>query len=188
MNLLRGRVHRMEALIDGLLQYSRIDRRPMKGERVDVRAMLADVVDLLAPPAGFAVELAHDLPVLTTTRLALQQVFMNLIGNAIKHHDRPQEGRVSVSVADAGELYEFRVADDGPGIDPAYHEKVFVIFQTLEPRDKVEGTGIGLAIVKKTVERFGGAVRVESAGRGSRGATFAFTWPRRPPVDERGGA
>jgi signal transduction histidine kinase len=113
---------------------------------------------------------------------------MNLIGNAIKHHDRPQEGRVSVSVADAGELYEFRVADDGPGIDPAYHEKVFVIFQTLEPRDKVEGTGIGLAIVKKTVERFGGAVRVESAGRGSRGATFAFTWPRRPPLDERGGA
>jgi PAS domain S-box-containing protein len=184
MNLLRGRVHRMEALIDGLLRYSRIDRAPMKGERVDTRALLRDVIDLLSPPAGFLMDVSPDLPTLTTTRLALQQVFMNLVGNAIKHHDHPEHGRVRVTAEDAGEFYEFRVTDDGPGIDPTYHEKVFIIFQTLEPRDKVEGTGIGLAIVKKTVERFGGTIRVESAP--GRGATFAFTWPKQPPQGDSG--
>jgi signal transduction histidine kinase len=179
MNLLRGRVHRMEALIDGLLAYSRIGRAATKTEPVDVRRLLREVVDLIAPPSGFVVEVGQNMPMLRGSRLALQQVFMNLIGNAIKHHGGPS-GHIAVTVVDAGQgFYEFRVSDDGQGIDPKYHERIFAIFQTLEARDKVEGTGIGLALVKKTVERAGGRVRVESAGPG-RGATFAFTWPKVP--------
>jgi signal transduction histidine kinase len=139
------------------------------------------VIDLLAPPPGFVVEIAPDMPTLRTSRLALQQVLLNLIGNAIKHRGSGSTvGRVVVSVAQAADprrFHEFRVTDDGPGIDPRYHDRIFAIFQTLEPRDKVEGTGIGLALVRKTVEHVGGRVRVESAGPGT-GATFAFTWPR----------
>jgi signal transduction histidine kinase len=101
---------------------------------------------------------------------------MNLIGNAIKHHHRKPEGRIVVSAEDAGAWWRFRVSDDGPGIAPRFHEKIFVIFQTLEARDKVEGTGIGLALVKKIVESFGGTITVDSDV--GRGATFEFTWPK----------
>ena len=85
---------------------------------------------------------------------------------------------MSVSVT-CGEWYEFSVADDGPGISPRYHDKIWVIFQTLEARDKVENTGVGLALVKKIVEGQGGTVGVTSEE--GRGATFRFTWPRRQP-------
>ena len=103
---------------------------------------------------------------------------MNLVGNAVKHHDRA-EGVVRVDAEEAGREWRFSVSDDGPGIPPRFHDKVFVIFQTLEARDKVEGTGLGLALVKKIVESQGGRVTLES-GVG-RGATFRFTWPKAPP-------
>jgi len=176
MELLRGRVHRMEALIDGILQYSRVGRAEVAPERVDVGRLVREVVDLLAPPQGFVVDVAPDLPTIVAQRLRLQQVFLNLIGNAVKHHPRPHEGRVRVGWRDLGALCEFTVADDGAGIAPQYHDKIFVIFQTLEARDKVEGTGVGLSLVKKIVEHQGGTIRVES--RPGAGATFAFTWPR----------
>ncbi|WP_428938375.1 sensor histidine kinase [Fontivita pretiosa] len=179
MELLRGRVQRMESLIDAILQYSRAGRTRLKSQRVDVRELVSDVVDLLAPPPGFTIEIGSPLPVLETDPVPLQQVFMNLIGNAIKHHNQPQQGRVTITCRDAGELYEFAVSDNGPGIDPQYHERIFVIFQTLAPRDKVEGTGVGLALVQKLVERQGGRVSVESEL--GAGATFRFTWPKQPP-------
>jgi PAS domain S-box-containing protein len=177
LELMRGRVNRMEAMIEGILEYSRIGRVPIKRERVDVGALLAEIVDLLAPPPGFTIEIAPGMPILVTKRIRLQQVFQNLIGNALKHHHRP-EGHIRVSVQDAGEFYEFAVTDDGPGIAPQYHDKVFVIFQTLEARDKVESTGVGLSLVKKIVEDQGGAIYLESAE--GAGATFRFTWPKLP--------
>lgn len=176
LELLRGRVHRMEALIDGILAYSRVGRVRVRADVVDVGVMLHDMVDLLAPPAGFRVEVAADMPTVVAERTRLQQVFMNLISNAIKHHHHPSHGRVVVAWRDAGECYEFFVTDDGPGIDPAYHYKVWGMFQTLRPRDQVEGTGVGLSLVKKIVEDQGGTVRLESAP--GRGATFAFTWQK----------
>jgi PAS domain S-box-containing protein len=175
MNLLRGRVHRLEALIDGLLQYSRVGRVNTIAEPVDVNAVIVEVLNLLAPPPEFTVTVEPGMPTLVTQRLPLFQVFSNLISNAIKHHDRP-DGQVTVSVEDQGQFYEFAVADDGPGIAPQYHEKVFGIFQTLEARDKVENTGVGLAIVKKIVEGQGGSIRLES--QEGQGATFRFTWPK----------
>jgi signal transduction histidine kinase len=179
MDLLRGRVDRMERLIVGLLAYSRIGRTQDKVELVDVGAVLRDVVDLLGPPEGFRIEIAPDLPAVAGARVRLVQVFMNLIGNAVKHHHRKAgPAHVRVSWSDTGQgMYEFVVSDDGPGIDPRYHDRIFAIFQTLEARDKVEGAGIGLALVEKIVEGAGGTIRVESdVGRGCR---FIFTWPGR---------
>ncbi|HZP80735.1 MAG TPA: ATP-binding protein [Chthonomonadaceae bacterium] len=181
LELMRGRVNRMEAMIEGILEYSRVGRVAIKLERVDVGALLSEIVDLLAPPPGFTVEIAPGMPVLVTKKIRLQQVFQNLIGNALKHHHRP-EGHIRVSVQDAGEFYEFAVTDDGPGIAPQYHDKVFVIFQTLEARDKVENTGLGLSLVKKIVESQGGTICLESAE--GAGATFRFTWPKLPEGGE----
>jgi PAS domain S-box-containing protein len=175
LELLRGRVHRMEGLIDGILQYSRVGRVKGVSETVDVGVLLHDVVDLIAPPAGFRIDVAPDMPTITAERLRLQQVFQNLIGNAIKHHNRA-DGHICIGVKDVGRMYEFAVTDDGPGIAPQYHQKIFVVFPTLAARDKVEGTGIGLSLVKKIVESNGGQIWVESAE--GAGTTFRFTWPK----------
>ncbi|HEY0020625.1 MAG TPA: PAS domain-containing protein [Longimicrobium sp.] len=183
MRLLRGRVTRMEGLIDGILQYSRAGRVQEQPERVDVGALARDVVDLLAPPDGVTVEVQPGMPVLFTERLPMQQVLMNLVGNAIKYG--PEGGtRVTVSARDADGGWEFAVADNGPGVPAQYHDRIFGLFQTLESRDKVEGTGIGLSIVKKMVESRGGRVWVESPPGG--GATFRFTWPASPSTDGEG--
>ena len=181
MEMLRGRVHRMEAMIDGILEYSRIGRVRLKPEEVDVGKLLADVIDLLDPPGNLRVVVGDGMPVVSGHKLRLQQVFMNLVGNAIKHHDKAA-GRIVIGCREAGGgFYEFSVSDDGPGIESRYHEKIFVIFQTLQPRDKVESTGLGLSLVKKIVESEGGTITVESElGKGS---TFRFTWPGQPRGD-----
>ncbi|MEG4575630.1 PAS domain S-box protein [Microcoleus sp. N3A4] len=175
MNLLRGRVHRMEGLIEGLLQYSRVGRIQVASEMVKVEKLLAEIIDSLAPPSGFEVKVEPGMPTFVTERLPLQQVFSNLISNAIKHN-RAESGNVTISVKELDDFYEFSVADDGPGIAPQYHDKVFVIFQTLEARDKVENTGIGLSLVKKIVEGQGGSILLVSAE--GEGAIFRFTWPK----------
>ncbi len=174
--LLRRRVHRMEGLIQGILDFSRIGRRPGKEEQFSVARLVAESWDLLSPPATATLTVDDGLPSLVTERVALQQVFLNLMGNALKHGGRP-DVRVDVSVADAGEWWEFRVADNGPGIAPEFHERVWGIFQILEARDKVESTGIGLAVVKKIIENKGGKAWIEESPSG--GAAFVFRWPRR---------
>ncbi|WP_104545527.1 PAS domain-containing protein [Chroococcidiopsis sp. TS-821] len=173
MDLLRGRVHRLEALIDGLLQYSRVGRTATATELVNVQALLNEVLTMLAPPPEFTIAIATPMPTLHAQKLPLFQVFSNLISNAIKHHNRPN-GNVAIAATDKGDYYEFTVSDDGPGIAPEYHEKVFGIFQTLEARDKVENTGVGLAIVKKIIESQGGRIYITS--QEGQGATFHFTW------------
>jgi len=175
MDLMQGRVHRMEALINGLLQYSRIGRISTASEVVDVEALLAEVIDSLAPPPEFTVTVMPGMPMLMTERLPLEQVFANLISNGIKHNHRP-DGQIVISVEEQTDFYEFAVADNGPGIAPEFHDKVFVIFQTLQPRDTVENTGVGLAIVKKIIEDKGGTIALES--QPNQGATFRFTWPK----------
>lgn len=181
--LMRSRMHRMEALIDGLLQFSRAGRTRQKPERVDVGALVADVIELLSPPETTAIMVASDLPTLTTEKLALQQVFLNLISNAVKYTQRP-DAQITVDVDENGDgdEYVFSVSDNGPGIPAEYHEKIWGIFQTLQPRDQIEGTGIGLALVKKIIESRGGVVWVTSAE--GEGATFSFTWPKQTPASE----
>lgn len=183
MRLLRSRVQQMEGLINGILQYSRAGRVTAELKTVDVKALLADVIDTPSPPPEFTIEVAAGMPTFLTERLPLEQVFTNLINNAIKHHHQLQ-GQVSISVQDQGEFYEFTVADDGPGIPPQYHEKVFAIFQTLEARDTVESTGIGLSLVKKIVESKGGTIWLES--QAGQGAIFKFAWPKLPATLKNG--
>jgi signal transduction histidine kinase len=181
MELLRGRVARMEALIDGLLQYSRAGRTKLKVEKVDVGKLLTELVAFLSPAASVKIEIVSPMPTIEAEVLPLTQVFQNLIGNAIKHNNSP-EPRVTVNAQLVDDqFFQFHVTDNGPGIDPRFHEKIFVIFQTLEARDRVEGTGIGLTIVQKLVEHAGGKITVRSnLGQGS---TFSFTWPARPLPD-----
>jgi two-component system, LuxR family, sensor kinase FixL len=175
MELLRGRVHRMEALIDGILQYSRAGRVKAKPEPIDTAALVHDVMELIAPPKGTSISVAPGMPTVKAEKIPLQQVFMNLLGNAIKHA-RANDPRIEISWEDAGPFYEFTIQDNGQGIAPQYHERIFGIFQTLEARDKVEGTGIGLSVVQKIVEAKGGRVWVESEL--GRGAKFKFLWPK----------
>ncbi|MBE9040111.1 PAS domain S-box protein [Oscillatoriales cyanobacterium LEGE 11467] len=183
LDLLQGRVHRMEKLIDGLLAYSRAGQSSMTFEEVDLKTLLEEEIDLLAPMAALTIEIAPDLPKFYTDRVPLARVFANLISNAIKHHHR-SNGRIEISwTPGCNGFYEFSVGDDGPGIDEAYHAKIFEIFQVLEARDKVESTGIGLAIVKKTVEAEGGEIFVESEV--GKGTTFRFTWPMHPERPRR---
>ena len=116
------------------------------------------------------------MPRLYTERVPLETVLRNLVGNAVKHHDRPHEGFVRVAAEDLGDWVQFSVTDNGPGIAPQHHERIFQIFQSLKPRDVVEGSGMGLAVVKKTVEGQGG--RIELISDVGEGSTFRFTWPK----------
>ena len=181
MQLLKGRVARIESLIDGILLYSRAGRVRDKAEAVDVGALVLETAELLSPPPGARLTVVPPMPTITTERVALQQVFMNLIGNAFKYGER-DDPSVEIRSEEDGPFVRFSVRDNGPGIAPQYHEKIWQIFQTLAPRDKVEGTGIGLSVVKKLVEGRGGSVSLDSAPR--QGSTFSFTWPRRPRTTE----
>ncbi|WP_437508045.1 ATP-binding response regulator [Sorangium sp. So ce1099] len=176
IQLLRGRVRRLETLIDGILHYSRAGRVRGDAVSVDTGQLLAEVVELLSPPPEARVEIAPGMPTLVAERVPMQQVFQNLISNALKHARRG-DPRVEVACTDAGEFHEFAVKDNGPGIAPEYHDRIWGLFQTLESRDKVEGTGIGLTVVKKIVESRGGRVWVSS--HPGAGATFFVRWPKR---------
>ena len=173
LQLMQSRVKRMDGLIQGLLEYSRIGRKHTPVKTVNVGDVIKDAIDSLSPPAGFKVVVAPNMPTLETQALLLERVFYNLISNAIKYHPN-NSGKITISVQEQGQFYEFAVADDGMGIDPQYHERIFTIFQTLQARDTIESTGIGLSIVKKIVEGQGGKIWVES--QLGEGATFYFTW------------
>lgn len=173
--LMRGRVQRMDNLINGLLSYSRIGRMQYNSHKVEVGQLLTDIIDSLNVPPEFTIEIKGEMPTIVTKLVPLQQVFSNLIVNAIQHSDS-QNGRITISVRELANFYEFAVADNGKGIEPQYHDRIFTIFQTLEARDTKESTGIGLSIVKKAVESQGGQVRVES--QLGAGATFYFTWKK----------
>lgn len=170
------RVGRLRTLLDDLLQFSRAGRRETGLETVRMGDLLDDVISLLNPPPGFRVVVGPDMPVLETFRTPLQHIFQNLIGNAIKHHDR-ETGEIRISAEKRGDVFAFTVEDDGPGIEPAFHERVFMMFETLRPRDQIEGSGMGLAIIRKLVETYGGRIQLKSAlGQGS---SFTFTWTQK---------
>lgn len=174
LETLRGRVHRMDQLLEDLLLYSRVGRQPTQIEVVNSHKLIRQLVDLLNPPATFTVTIVEPMPTFRTRRVPLELVLRNLIGNAIKHHHR-DDGQIEIAAQEQEGWVEFRVQDDGPGIDLAFHKRMFQLFQTLQPRDEVEGSGIGLAIVKKAVDLMGGEITVDSAE--GEGTSFRFTWP-----------
>lgn len=173
LRLMHSRIHRMERLLDDLLAYSRIGRSEHELLSVNTRELVLEVFDLLASTRAIKLIVDDNLPTLQTRKVPLELVFRNLISNAIKHHHKPQ-GTIHVSARQTANEVEFVVQDDGPGISAEHQAKVFGMFQTLKPRDEVEGSGIGLALVKKAVESTGGTITLESDGKN--GCTFRFTW------------
>ncbi|MBN1237896.1 MAG: PAS domain-containing sensor histidine kinase [Gammaproteobacteria bacterium] len=178
--LLGQRTQRLGRLLDDLLAYSRAGRKIGQHRSTDCQALVRDVIQLMSPPDGFSVGIDGVLPTFETYPTPLEQVFRNLIGNAVKHHPGPQ-GTVTVSCEEQAEHYVFAVADDGPGIPDEYAERVFEMFQTLKPRDQVEGSGMGLAIVNRIVAWQGGRVWFESPERGT-GTIFRFEWRKQAPT------
>jgi signal transduction histidine kinase len=177
--IIKGRLLRMENLISAILDLSRLGRKKWEVETVDVNNLITEIIDNLSAGDRMKFHVSANLPTLKTERVLLQQVFTNLMSNAIKYHDKKQ-GNIFITCEGAGEFYRFGVIDDGPGIDPAYHKKIFEVFQTLKERDAMESTGIGLSIVKKIIEEKGGEITVDSTV--GQGAAFYFTWPKEQVV------
>ncbi len=175
LDLMRDRVQRMQKLIEGILEYSRVGRIKAENEEVDVGEVLREVKEAIAIPEAFRLEIPEKTPTVRFNKTWLEQVFSNLLSNAIKYHHK-KEGTIKVSHTENAMCHRFCVSDDGPGIKPEYHEKIFQIFQTLESKDKTDSTGIGLTIVKKIIEEHGGEIQVESDGES--GTTFTFTIPK----------
>jgi signal transduction histidine kinase/CheY-like chemotaxis protein len=177
LTLVRSRVRRMEKLLDDLLDYSRIGRTldARYEESVGGDELLDDVLSLLQIPGSCVVNVSPRFADIRVCRMPLQQLLMNLIGNAIKHHDK-QAPQIVVTVEDLEDTLSLAVRDDGPGIPAQFHDQIFKMFQTLKPRDQVEGSGMGLAIVRKHLENFNGTLSLESAE--GLGSTFRFTWPK----------
>lgn len=175
LSLMRGRVHRMENLINGILEYSRIGRKELTKTTFSVHELVTETLENIAPPPSFTVLVPPDLPTITGEKTLFYQVLSNLLSNAFKYH-HSSEGTVEVKATEFKDHYQFEIKDDGPGIPKEYHQKVFGMFQTMEARDVKESTGVGLAIVKKIVEEKSGSVWIESE-KGA-GTTFVFTWPK----------
>lgn len=167
---------RMQRLIQDLLTYSRVGTRGKSFEPTDCNEVLgAAVVNLqLAIQEAHAVVTHEELPTVMADASQLVQLFQNLVGNAIKFRGA-EPPRVHVSAARQGTRWIFSMQDNGIGIDPSFAERIFVIFQRLHSRGEYPGTGIGLALCKKIVERHGGKIRVESEL--GKGANFLFTIP-----------
>lgn len=181
LRLMRSRIMRMEMLLDDLLTYSRVGRSNEEITNVNTLNLIQGIFELVSNTKQIRLLVAEDLPELFARKVPLELVFRNLIANAIKHHDKPQ-GAIEISARPVEDGFEFAVKDDGPGIPPEHQERVFAMFQTLRPRDEVEGSGIGLALVKKAVESEGGRVMLHSEGK--LGCTFYFTWPTTPRIHE----
>ena len=174
LRLMSGRVRRMSDLIDGVLQYSRVGRVKENKTQVNLLRLLHETIDTIAAPEGIQIAIDTELPTLLTEKTRIQQVFQNLIGNAVKYMGKP-EGEIHIGHSQTDDYWEFYVGDTGVGIESRHFDKVFQIFQTLVPRDRSESTGVGLAIVKKIVETYGGKIWLTSeVGQGS---TFCFTLP-----------
>ncbi|WP_259973696.1 sensor histidine kinase [Leisingera aquaemixtae] len=183
LGLLRSRVARMERLLDDLLEYSRAGRKTDSRyqQTMPGTELMREVLMLIDKPEGFTITIAPGFGSIRLPNMPLKQIFANLVSNAIKHNDQGA-GAVDISVEDAGDHYIFSVADNGPGIDPEYHDQIFKMFQTLKSRDEVEGSGIGLSIVKKHLERAGGTISVRSSP--GDGCAFRFTWPKQQEVEQ----
>ncbi len=164
----------MEMLTNGIMEISRVDQSDLESTPIQLDAVVAELVqDFKIRPDQLIYDGASELTCIDQTNLC--SVIENLIGNAIKYHDDKPGLIINVSASVRGNRLEVSVADNGPGIDPKFHDRIFEVFQTLRLGSAPESTGIGLAIVKKAVERHGGTVKLTSTP--GEGATFSFDWP-----------
>jgi len=174
-NTIKGRVVRMEGLINGILDYTKASKKVGELQPFDVNELVRESIDLIGAPNNAVINIRDNMPQMKAERVKLQQIFLNIIHNSIKYNDK-EDIQVEIGCEDVGDDWKFFIKDNGPGIEARYHEKIFVIFQTLNARDEVESRGVGLAIVKKIIDEEGGKIWVESEK--GKGATFIFTWPK----------
>lgn len=174
MELIKGRVIRAENLIEGLLSYAKADREEIEKEEIALNSLVKEVLDTLPDMDHVKLEIA-DLPVIHGEKLWLFQIFSNLIGNAVKHNEKPGPA-VKIYYEEQPDHYEFFIEDNGSGIEKHYQRRIFTIFQTLKDRDSFESTGVGLAIVKKIIETKKQHINVVSAP--GKGSVFSFTWSK----------
>lgn len=161
-------------MIGSILEYSRQSTNVLETEEVDVHELVSQLAHLLFPPGNITISIAGRLPVLHTRKFKLQQVFQNLMSNAIKYNDKAK-GEIEIGCTDDGDFYKFYVRDNGPGIDEKDEQRIFSLFETTANRPKGESsTGVGLNILKVLVEEQGGAIHVESVK--GKGSTFSFQW------------
>ena len=180
MGLLVNRVDRLSRLLEGVLEYSRIGRVLEPLVPVRLNDLVPEIIEALAPPDHIAVILENELPVIVTEPARIRQVFEHLIGNAIRFMDKAR-GVVTIRSSEDGDVWTFSVTDNGPGIPEQHYERIFKIFQTLAAKDEVDTTGVGLTLVQKIVEMYGGRVWLTSeVGKGS---TFYFTYAKHPITD-----
>lgn len=182
LDLIKNRVNRLELLLDDLLSYSRIGRDVGSMQEVNFDKLCHGCFDVLGAPGHFKFECKADLALFNTLQSPLQQIIRNLLNNAIKHHDK-DSGAISISAIKGSEHYLISVSDDGPGIKPDHHERVFVIFQSLKPRDEVEGSGMGLSIVKKILDQMSCKIWIDSDGKN--GTKINFEWPLEDDLKEQ---
>lgn len=171
--LLSSRTDRMIKLLDDLLDYSRLNNsKEFIKERFNLRAMSEDIFRLLYQQKSFSVSSANvdlNLP-----KVPFEIVLRNLISNAIKHHDKEQ-GNININYSFQKQFHLITIEDNGPGIPPEYHQHVMEMFKTLKPRDKVEGSGMGLAVIKRIMDHYHGSIRIDSDGK--RGTKITIKWP-----------
>ncbi|MHC2992605.1 histidine kinase [Pontibacter sp. HJ8] len=173
--MLREQAYKMERMIAGILAYSLAGHHNLRKQVIDVQAVLQNALESLFIPASFSITLPHELPMLYTQEIYLDQIFSNLIGNAVKYHDVPDQAKIEIGYKQYPEYLLFSVQDNGPGIAKADQQQIFTKYESLGHNfTRVDSSGLGLAIVKRILEEKGSQVWVESEGRGSR---FFFTWP-----------
>ncbi|MDD5328010.1 MAG: ATP-binding protein [Phycisphaerae bacterium] len=175
ITLLVSRVNRMHNLIEGILQYSRVGREEDEKVTVNLNELVSDVIDRIAPPENITITVENELPEIQCGQARITQVFLNLLNNAVNYMDKPK-GQIKVACVEEDGFWKFSITDNGPGIEEKHFERIFKIFQTLNPRDELESTGIGLTITKKIVELYNGKIWLES--KPGQGTTFFFTLPK----------
>ncbi len=178
LTAMAGHEARMRAMLDGLFAYARIGQKSDALEMVDTHALIEEIVAGVARPAGIAIDIEGHWPPLRTLEAPLDLVLRNLIDNAIKHHDRA-EGRIAVRAEDCGETLTIAVTDDGPGIPRDWHDAVFMPFRKVsDDPSRQDSSGVGLALVRRTLDRLGGSVELSSDAPERRGTTFLVRWPK----------
>lgn len=175
LSLLLNRAKRLENLLEDLLDYSRIGRKESAVQEIDTKELVCNIFDLQCPSDNIRLVCQGIMPIINTPVSPFQTIMRNLIGNAIKHNNN-SDGVITVASIEFPKYYQFSVQDNGPGIAPQYHQKIFELFKTLKPRDDVEGSGMGLAIIKKILDHHNGSIKVESDGK--TGSCFTFMWPK----------
>lgn len=175
---MRGHQARMLRMLNGLFDYARAGRKADTLEEVETRALIGGVITGLAKGSGIAVSVEGDWPRLTTLAAPLELVLRNLLDNAVKHHDRPN-GRILLSAREGNDALEITIRDDGPGIPQEWHAAVFLPFRTVgEANDAEDGSGMGLPLVRRTLDRIGGSIQLQSDAPQQRGTTFHVRWPK----------